>query len=130
MVPPRILVVDDDSDIAEVFATQLRVGLGADVAVARDAYLALDHLSYHRVDLVVLDVIMPGASGMDLLERLEARGVDIPVVLVTGLASPRIDERATELHAAAVVTKPPAPGELVETVRRALAHRPVGAANA
>jgi CheY-like chemotaxis protein len=100
----RLLVVEDDPDMSCLLDEILRP-LGAVVAVP-DVYQALNILRFEPVDAVVLDLVFPGASGFDLMERLRTLQTPTPVVVVTGLASDDAVRRARALGAHAFVTKP------------------------
>ena len=81
----RILVVDDDPDVVEYVCTFLR-DEGYQTFSA-DAYgTALEALEKDEVDLLILDVMMPGRSGLDLLAtiRKDARWADLPILVLTG----------------------------------------------
>jgi CheY-like chemotaxis protein len=119
-VGSRVLVVDDDLRSADAVVAVLR-DRGARVSVATDAYEALTRLTDEPFDAVVLEVALPGGSGLDLLEALEAR---VPAVLVTALAARPVARRARAAGAQAVLRKPVDETELVDAVRSALAsHR-------
>ena len=81
----RILVVDDDPDIVDYLSSFLEDN-GYDVAAANDAASALEAVEGFRPDTILIDVLMPGRSGLDLLVTLrrDARWCDIPLVVVTG----------------------------------------------
>ena len=81
----KILVVDDDSDILEYLSSFLE-DHGFDVASAKDAAAALSTVDRFRPDAILIDVLMPGRSGLDLLVTLrrDERWCDIPLVVVTG----------------------------------------------
>src|SRR4030095_4289729 len=79
----RILVIDDDDGIRRI--TQMLVeGLGHRVEPARDGLEGLGQLT-RRVDLVLLDVVMPGLDGFDVCRRIrqDPDGKDVPVIMVT-----------------------------------------------
>ena len=81
----RILVVDDEETILEVFKAVLE-DLGHEVRTAETGEAALDQLDSFRPGLVFLDIKLPGISGIDVLKRIRARGQDGPrVVMVTGV---------------------------------------------
>ena len=85
MVNKRILVVDDDPDIVEYVCTFLEDhGYDAFSADASDS--AITELEQESVDLIIVDVMMPGRSGLDLIATLrnDTRWSDLPVVLLTG----------------------------------------------
>jgi DNA-binding response OmpR family regulator len=84
---PRILVVEDDSAIADIVATTLRfqgdhVDVVADAPSAITAGLSGDH------DLIVLDVMLPGGDGLDVCRQLRNAGVHTPVIFLTALSTP------------------------------------------
>jgi DNA-binding response OmpR family regulator len=119
----RILLVDDDAEGAVQLARSLEPELGTTVVVP-DAYQALHRLREESFDAVVLEVALPGASGIDLLDRLV---FGVPAVVLTWLVSPAITSRAIEAGARFVLTKPCPPAEVVAAVRAA-AGSPAGAA--
>jgi len=82
---PRILVVDDDPDIAEYFAFFLEDN-GYQVDSAENAMAALDKIGDFEPHAVLIDVMMPGKSGLDLLVTLRRsrQWADTPVVMITG----------------------------------------------
>ena len=81
----RILVVDDDPDVVEYLSSFLE-DEGYEVAAAGDERRALAEVERSRPDAVLIDVMLPGRSGLDLLVRLrrDSRWAEIPLVLVTG----------------------------------------------
>ena len=81
----KILAVDDDADVLEYLSFFLE-DEGHEVAVAGDARTALARLERFDPDAILIDVMLPGRSGLDLLVRLRSdrRRSDIPLVLVTG----------------------------------------------
>jgi PAS domain S-box-containing protein len=110
MVPPdaRLLIVDDDPAIREFLKTRLMME-GYEVSEAEDAEKALEKLEEHPdTDLILLDVIMPGASGFDLLRTLkeDRRYCQIPVIMVTALGLVQDKELAFRLGAGDYLTKP------------------------
>ena len=115
MSPLRTLVVDDDTDAARSLAAILETRLGPAVVVP-DAYQALSLHSEEAFDVVILEVALPGASGIDLLERLVPAA---PAVVLTWLVSPVITARALQAGAHSVLTKPCALGDVVTAVRAA-----------
>lgn len=83
--PYRILIVDDDHDIL-VYLSMLLEDNGYVVESAGDAATAFSMLDGFRPDLILVDVLMPGRSGLDLIVTLrrDARWRDIPLVVITG----------------------------------------------
>nr|WP_235034979.1 response regulator transcription factor [Roseomonas sp. 18066] len=113
-----ILVVDDDAGIREVIADSLR-GHGYRLFDAPDILSMERVLAAERVDLVLLDVLMPGESGLSACQRL-ARGPHPPVVMLSALDTP--PDRIAGLNAGAdyYVGKPSSPAELLAVVQATL----------
>ncbi len=114
----RVLVVDDDTTVREVVVSYLRAA-GHDVVEAADGEAALSSQSDRRADLVVLDLMLPGISGIDVCRRLRATS-DVPIIMLTA----RTDEpdRVSGLESGAddYVSKPFSPRELTLRVDRVL----------
>lgn len=112
----RILVIDDEPVIRLTIAAALDE---FEIIEADDGVAALDLLASQAVDLVVLDVKMPGVSGLDVLEhlRIHPETADIPVVIVTARGREADHVRGFEAGADAYLTKPFTFEDLVETVR-------------
>ena len=85
MADKKILVVDDDPDVIEYVGTFLE-DHGYEVSSANGTAAAIVELERSMVDLVILDVMMPGRSGLDLLVTLrkDARWSELPLVVLTG----------------------------------------------
>ena len=77
---PRILVVDDEEAVRTAVSLNLRRG-GMEVLLANSAEEALDQLASHPVDLVLTDVKMPGANGLELLTTIRKKRPELPVVV-------------------------------------------------
>ncbi|TGQ16107.1 MULTISPECIES: response regulator transcription factor [unclassified Mesorhizobium] len=117
-----ILVVDDEPPIRKL----LRVGLGSQgytVSEAPNAKAAIELVQAEGPDLILLDLGLPGMTGLELLGKWRGDGLDIPVVIL----SSRTDEAgivsALELGADDYVTKPFGMNELVARIRVALRHK-------
>jgi DNA-binding response OmpR family regulator len=126
----RVLVVDDDLTVREVVVTYLRAA-GHDVAESADGEGALAMLRDQPADLVVLDLMLPGIDGLEVCERLRARGDDLPVIMLTALGSETDRVVGLERGADDYVTKPFSPRELVlrvDSVLRRAGERAGGGA--
>jgi DNA-binding response OmpR family regulator len=119
--PPRhrILVVEDDSDIRRL-NTEALLHSGYHVDAARDGADAWDTLRTNSYDLLVTDNDMPKVTGVDLLKKLHAAHLAVPVIMATGV--PPLDEFAQcpWLEPAAVIIKPYTIDELLGKVRQVL----------
>ncbi len=129
MTTTRILVVDDDPDVI-VYLALLLEDNGFEVATASDVRSALRQLESARPDVVIMDVVMPGKSGLDLLVTLRSdeRYAEIPILLVTGSDQLIDDDCRSYLENQpglrgpdGVHGKPIEPEELLDTIRTALA---------
>jgi DNA-binding response OmpR family regulator len=114
----HILVAEDDHDIAELISHYLKkAGWTAHVAPAGDQALA--YLRNHPVDVVILDLMLPGMSGLDVCQALRADEVtaSVPIIMLTARAEEGDRVRGLELGADDYVAKPFSPNELVARVR-------------
>ncbi|PXY19999.1 response regulator transcription factor [Prauserella flavalba] len=113
-----VLVVDDDENVRDVVRRYLEVA-GFRVELAGDGERALELLAGHRPDLVVLDVMMPGISGLEVCRRLRESS-EVPVVMLTALGEEENRIAGLQLGADDYVTKPFSPRELALRVASVL----------
>src|SRR6266571_658445 len=120
---PHLLVVDDDARLRDLLRRYLSEN-GFRVTVAADADEARANLASFAFDLIVLDVMMPGESGLDLTLSLRRSG-RLPVLLLTAMAEP--DDRINGLEQGAddFLAKPFEPRELVLRIRNIIERRGV-----
>ena len=116
---PTLLVVDDDSRVRTVVCWQLEAE-GYDVREAADGNTAWQGIADHRPDLIVLDLSLPGMSGLDLLRRLRSGGDPTPVVVLSGRSGEGDRIVGLDLGADDYLVKPFSPGELAARVRSVL----------
>ena len=118
-----VLVADDDPDVRDVVVFKLEQS-GYDVLVAEDGGAALELARSAIPDLVVLDVMMPRMTGLDVCRELRARQstARIPVILLTARAQEGDIERGFAWGADDYLTKPFSPRELASRVRAVLAR--------
>jgi two-component system, OmpR family, response regulator len=114
----KILVVDDDPDIRELTGHSLEA-LGLDIVEAGSGGEALSCLGSSKVDLVVLDVMMPGLDGWTTCREIKRRG-DVPVIMLTAKGKSSEKVRGFELGADDYVVKPFDPPELLARARSLL----------
>ena len=118
MSEPHILVVDDHRDIREPLAAYLRKH-GMRVSQAADAAAARASLAKQAIDLIVLDIMMPGEDGLSLC-RYVREAHDIPVILLTAMADETDRIVGLEVGADDYVVKPFNPRELLARVKNVL----------
>ena len=115
----RILLVEDDDTVAEVVDSYLRAA-GMTVDRCEDGTSAVSTALASAPDLVVLDVMLPGIDGIEVLRRLRQQGVPAPVIMLTALAEQDDRIRGLEVGADDYLTKPFSPRELVLRVQSVL----------
>ncbi len=115
----HILVIDDEAVIRSLIVEILETA-GHSATGAESAERALNLLETAEFDLVVSDVVMPGLSGLELLEIVRSRRASLPVVLVTGAGTYDTLSQALTRGAAGLVTKPFAHADLQAAVADAL----------
>src|SRR5512145_3062707 len=118
---PVILVVDDEPGLRESF--RLILDEDYEVLDVPDGPTALDVVRSTQVDLVLLDIRLPGMDGIEVLERIKAIDESMEVVLVTAVKTVRTAVAAMKLGAFDYLTKPFEEDELLALVRRALEKR-------
>jgi DNA-binding response OmpR family regulator len=118
-IPPRrILVVDDQDEIRHLNA-EILAQSGYHVDAVEDGAAAWDTLQRARYDLVVTDNDMPEVSGVELIERMHAAGIALPVIMATG-SLPQEFTRCPWLQPSAILFKPFSYKELLATVDKVL----------
>jgi two-component system OmpR family response regulator len=115
----RLLVVDDEPNIRELLSASLRFA-GFDVTVAADGQQALTAARKERPDLLVLDVMMPGVDGFEVVRRLRSEGLHCPVLFLTARDSTEDKVTGLTLGGDDYVTKPFSLEEVVARIRAIL----------
>ena len=129
-MPPRILVVEDSTELAEGLRYNLELE-GYEVALAADGHAGVRLAREWRPDLVVLDLMLPGVDGYRVLQTIRADGVTAPVIILSAKGEEADKVRGFRLDADQYVTKPFGLLELLERIRsllrRAHARAPAAA---
>ena len=115
----HLLLVDDDPNTLASLSRAFRLA-GHEATVCDNAGRALELLRSDSFDLILSDVVMPGKSGLELLEDLKKAGVKTPIVLISGQANIEMAVRATKLGALDFLEKPISTDKLLLTVENAL----------
>jgi two-component system response regulator FixJ len=115
-----IFVVDDDEAVRDSLQLLLEAE-GFEAFAFESGAAALAALDRSRPACLVLDLHMPGINGIELLEALAARDIQLPVVLITGHIDRKTRRRAAASGANVVLAKPLADAELVDAIRHAMA---------
>ncbi|WP_432736140.1 sigma-54-dependent transcriptional regulator [Maridesulfovibrio sp. FT414] len=117
----KLLVVDDEADFLKLVKRRLE-RRGFDVAVAADGPEGLRYLSGNPVDVVILDVRMPGMSGMDVLSHICRKHSDVEVIMLTGHSSVASGLEGISHGAYDYILKPFEIDDLVERIHSAYEH--------
>jgi DNA-binding response OmpR family regulator len=119
---PRILLADDERDFTETMKKILS-RRGYEVETAPDGAQALRVVLRGGVDVVLLDLKMPGLQGIDTLREMKRLAPEVPVVILTGHLLKSTEQEGLRLGAFAYLTKPCRLDEIVETIEAARGAR-------
>jgi len=116
-----ILIVDDEFGVRESLKMVLK--LNYQVYTAADGKEALQSIQEDRIDLVALDLKMPGLSGMDVLKQIKRKDPDIEVIVITAMGTPQNVQDASRYGAGAFITKPFNVPDLINSINKSLEKR-------
>lgn len=116
---PTVLVVDDDSDLREALGSLLRsIGLNVELFRTTAELLAANRVECHGC--LVLDVRLPGVSGLDFQAQLARAGINMPIIFMTGHGDVPMTVRAMKAGAVDFLTKPFRDQDMLDAVTAAL----------
>lgn len=116
---PVVYLLDDDPDVREGLALLLRsVGLRSEAYASSAEFIG--GYAPHAIGCLILDIRMPGESGLQLLDRLSVEHIDLPVIILTGHGDLAACRRAFRSGAVEFLSKPADEGELIEAVQGAV----------
>jgi DNA-binding response OmpR family regulator len=120
-----VLIIEDEADAAELFAEMMRVS-GFRVLKTSSSTPALSLIATEKPDLIILDIMMPEVSGLDILRQMrqDSTLAAIPVVVVSAKSMPADIRVGMEAGASTYLTKPVGFLELKEAVELALGDQP------
>lgn len=127
----KILVVEDESFIADLYARQLTLA-GYTVKVAKDGLVGLKTLETETFDLLLLDIMLPGLNGLELLKQWRAKSPQstMPVLLLTNLGQDAVIKEGFDLGAQGYLIKASyTPDQVVNEVKNALTGKQAGSPN-
>ena len=102
---PSVLIADDSRTVRKSLASKLQTE-GYSVSEAKDGFKAIEMIEAHEPDCVILDLLMPGMSGMEVLEKLKDENIKIPVVVLSADIQNTTREKCMELGAVDFINKP------------------------
>jgi two-component system nitrogen regulation response regulator NtrX len=115
----HLLLVDDDPNTLASLSRAFRMA-GHEVTVCDNASRAVELLRSEPFDLIFSDVVMPGKTGIDLLEEMKSSGIKTPIIMISGQANIEMAMRATRLGALDFLEKPLSTDKLLLTIENAL----------
>jgi DNA-binding response OmpR family regulator len=120
-MPKKILIADDDQDVVSFLASILKANK-YEVVVAFDGMQTIAVAHNEKPDLILLDIMMPVRSGINIFENLKMSALTAitPVIFLTGVANPEIKQKALEMGAEDYIVKPFETEYLLRKVRKAL----------
>lgn len=119
----RLLIVDDEEKV-RVYLARLLERRGHEVETAANGESAIARAADRDFDVVLLDILMPGMSGMEVLTRLKALKPKMPVIMLTGNLSVKTGVDSLKQGAFTYLTKPIDLKRLEQTLEEALEHGP------
>ncbi len=119
---PSVLIVDDEANIRRMLASLLRAE-GYEVREAASARAGLMEVREDEPDVMLMDLIMPGATGLEILPEMRRAAPQLPVIMMSGRATLSDAVRATKLGAFHFLEKPLAPEAVLLTLRSGLELR-------
>lgn len=120
MEKQHVLVVDDDQSILRFLSANLKAR-GYEVTTAMDGVKALGVMEKELVDLIVLDIMMPGMDGVEVCRRVREWS-HVPIIMLTARGDEKDKVKCLELGADDYLTKPFGVGELMARIRTAFRH--------
>jgi len=116
---PTVFVIDDDPSVLKSLSRLLRsLGFDTETFASAELFLARNH--YDGVGCIVLDVRMPGLSGMDSQDELSKADYSMPIIFITGHGNIPMSVQAMKKGAADFLTKPFDDKELLQAVKKAI----------
>ena len=114
----KILIVDDDQFMRELLTAKLEEN-GYEVSSVSEGFLAIQTIRDHKPDLVLLDILLPGLSGLETLNvlRAEELGQHLPIILISNLNEPELIRVAERLGADGYLVKPFTAELLIEKIK-------------
>ncbi len=118
----KVLLVDDEEEFVSALAERLDIR-GIEAKVATDGEQALEIIGDESFDVIVLDVIMPGISGLEVLQRIKSEGIGASVILLTGHGSTKEGLEGMRMGAFDYLMKPLDIDELIAKMKEAAAPK-------
>ncbi|MBI4928560.1 MAG: response regulator [Anaerolineae bacterium] len=124
MSAKRILIIDDARDVGRMYQQALRTALpNIPISYVPSAEEAMVEVTAFKVDLMIVDIRLPGMSGFDLVRRVRSRQPSIKVMMITGMSlDGDIQRQSREVGASRLLAKPVSVGDFIAAVQEVLAE--------
>ena len=121
----KVLMIDDEKDFAMVVKRNLEARGEYSVIVATDGRSGISAAVQHKPDLILLDIIMPGMGGFDVLKELKSKEntVSIPVIMLTAVGTEEAKEKALSMFNEDYITKPVLISDLDAKIKSILSRK-------
>lgn len=116
---PQILVVDDEPEMRTILSEVIQAYKCVAMEASR-ATEAMAHMEKFRIDLILLDIHMHGASGVDLLKVMRRRHLKIPTIVISGFVTEELAAELATFGVAGIVAKPFTPTRIMEEISKIL----------
>ena len=118
----KVLLVDNEPNVLEV----MRLGLGIkgyDVDTVRRAVRALEALKKKQYDVILLDLLMPEMSGIELLKQIKQLDIKSKIFILSGYVSDEVIQEAMDEGAAGYITKPSSADQICSSIEKAFSEK-------
>ncbi|WHF50301.1 response regulator [Chryseobacterium gotjawalense] len=112
-----ILIAEDDELILKTIEHKL-LKEGYEVILSRNGREAIDNIQNKNVDLIITDIMMPFASGIEILSAIKSTGKKTPVIMLSSMGQEEVVLNAFDLGASDFIVKPFSPNELMLRIKR------------
>ena len=119
MAKRKILIVDDETDFLEVISARLEAN-DYEITMAVNGEEALEHVKNDKPDVVLLDILMPGIDGLEVLKRIRKMDESLPVYIITAFSTDERFKAANKLGASGFIVKTEDLAKEVENITSAL----------
>lgn len=117
---PHVILVEDDALVRKLLEKRLLLS-GWEVSALRDGSSLLERIAQRPADLILLDLGLPGADGLTLVEQIRAQGINTPILVLTAYELPHLHATVRGTGANDLMQKPYDQEELIERMRRLMA---------
>jgi DNA-binding response OmpR family regulator len=123
-VSEKVLIIDDEKDFLDIIAERIRAR-GIDVSTLTSVEDALDRVAEESFDVVIMDFMMPGMNGFQMLKAIKVKKPEVQIILLSGNVPDEKRIEAKALGALDVIEKPPDLKELIAKIKSVKAQKTV-----